>query len=279
MKDLLSWLKGKDEASQKRLNGLKFSVENEFICWYPCSGEDFKDIIDFSTNQNIDFKPNLFIHNDYSIDLSWFEVKKNVYEDYELIISNVSHLCLENDFYYTYNNNNPDNEFEWVSNYLTLPIPEERFRSEAYNPNSIGNIFLLDIEIHKDTGEIIFAPVLYFIWETFTLFNRIFREIKPNITHLYKIREGIGAGAGGNSFSVINIFPFLSRFGCKFLISDSQGEINEAFIDELNDLWHENEQKIGTDIHYVCDLGERSNLNAFLFKLEKVNQFKYKYNF
>ena len=64
-------LEGNIVSEHLKLNQflIDFNMRKEKILWYPSSGDDFRDIVNFSpiVNKNIEFKdlPNIFIHNDY----------------------------------------------------------------------------------------------------------------------------------------------------------------------------------------------------------------------
>ena len=95
---ILDLLEGATESENRkwsefllRFNSTNFNSTDEKILWYPSSGDDYRDVIDFSdiANRIIPFEdlPNLFIHNDY--DSRVFDRFNNTYlfNDGETIVS------------------------------------------------------------------------------------------------------------------------------------------------------------------------------------------------
>ena len=195
---------------------------DEKILWYPSSGDDFRDIVNFSSlvNRNIDSNdlPNLFIHNDYDS------------RSFDKIISasNFNSTIFQDDNTSVTINEKIELRFNLKAkgNYLV----RERYVDFYDYKLNIPHIYLLRLTIHTTKFGHINANLLYVSFENINLFE-FFMSNSIKIDFMVKVREG--CGFGGNRMSVTQVYFLLSRIGLKYLINDTEIHWSEEVIENL----------------------------------------------
>jgi len=200
----------------------EINLEKEKILWYPSSGDDFRDIVNFSplVNNVIESNelPNLFIHNDY--DRKSFDKIENVNRFDSIIFSDdKTTVRISDKILLRFN-------LKAKGNYIV----REGFVDFYEFRLTITHIYLLKINIKTTSYESIDANLLYFSFENINFFEfLISNSIK--IDFMVKVREG--CGMGGNRMSVTQVYFLLSRIYLKYLINDSEIHWNEDVIEDL----------------------------------------------
>lgn len=221
---ILDLLEGATESENRkwsefllRFNSTNFNSTDEKILWYPSSGDDYRDVIDFSdiANRIIPYEdlPNLFIHNDY--DSRVFDRFNNTYlfNDGETIVSVKEKIELRFNL-------------KAKGNYLIRPNFVD-FHESSF---SIPHLYLFNLKIESAQFGIIYANLLYFSFENINLFE-FFVANSIKIDFMVKFREG--CGLGGNRMSVTQVYFLLSRINLKYLINDNEIHWDWEVINQL----------------------------------------------
>ncbi len=213
IKDLL---KGKDKEAQDQLDELLNSIgENPNICWYPSAGNDYRNILELSSERanynGIKELPDLFFHTDYRKKYIVINEGK-AYEDKNTTvnINKSNNLIFQEDVDSFVN-----------PNYVTRP------EYAASGPE----VYLLEIEINSNEYGKIIRPVIYFLFENINFFEEVLLRYDIKISHLVKIRDGSGSGTG--KIGMDTLFFFLSKLETKYLISDAQLNYDLKIIDGI----------------------------------------------
>lgn len=229
---ILKLLRGVNKDSQARLDTLINDLgNNPNILWYPSSGNDFRDILEFTNERarlhKMQELPNLHIHTDYYT--ARLNLNEIVYTDTRTIvqIENKFELQLKNNIQYHIN---PE--------YVDFPndAPDK------------PTIYLLDITVNSNTLGEIKKPVLYFLFENINFLDEIILKNKISISHLVKVREG--CGFGGNRKSISLVYAFISNLKTKYLLVDSEEH---------------------TDFKVIHQLQHKHNISPLLYDLIKTN--------
>lgn len=187
--------------------------QKEILLWYPSSGNDFTDVLNF-TSQDIDEinynnKPTLFIHNDYYKD-TYFNISRG----YKLYTNDGKQVEIKKEIKLKFKLNTKG-EYLVKENYVD-------FYEESF---TVPYISLFEVTIGY-----IEAKILYFGFENINLFELfILNSIK--IDFLIKVREG--CGLGGNIMSITQVYFFLSNLKVKYLIIDNEIHWNNEVINLL----------------------------------------------
>ena len=178
------------------------------IAWYPSAGLDFRDLIEVNRTKN---EPDIFFHTDYSSN----SVKLKcglVFNDErtKVFICRITEL-----------------EFRKKINYLVSPeyvdIPED--------PNPVPKIYLLDVKVESDFGELN-KPVIYFFMENINFLDEILLKNKINLSHFIKVREG--CGYGGNKKSISITYAFLGELKVKHILVDEKEDTDKELIKSIS---------------------------------------------
>ena len=222
---ILDLLEGATESENRkwdefllRFNLNDFNSPEEKILWYPSSGDDFKDIVNFSdsANRTIPFRdlPNLFIHNDY--DSSVF----NIFNKKEFLFNDgKTKVKAEDKIELRFN-------LKAKGNYLIRPNFVD-FHESSF---SIPHLYFFNLKIESAQFGIIYANLLYFSFENINLFE-FFVANSIKIDFMVKVREG--CGLGGNRMSVTQVYFLLSRINLKYLINDTEIHWDWEVINQL----------------------------------------------
>jgi len=264
---ILDLLEGKDNKSSEKLAELKTKIgKNPNLLWYPACGFDYRDIYE-TTERNMRFHipiynlPDLYIHTDCH--------ESGVFDGENLVFDrNTKNVGFEN---------NPDilrieikskDELKLKNKYK----PNIQFNREYghfFDDNPQLRIYLLEIEITTFRNEHITKPVLFFIVENINFFEEILLKYKIQILWIVKVREGLGFGGCGKS--IINVFPFLSNLGTKYIISDWEKQFDEnlsAKIAKRNNITAR-----GQKIKKIGDLGTWSNFSPIrVYEINYTNE-------
>ncbi|TVQ32592.1 MAG: hypothetical protein EA370_12315 [Wenzhouxiangella sp.] len=198
-------LTGATASAGKALERLWSGLPGEpSICWYPSAGNCFRDLLVWRHYPVLREapEPQLYIHTDYIDGLP----DQDEYRDRHTRVSVAARHPLA----------------------LNEPI---RYRVDpAYAslaglaPNQLG-VELLEIHVQSDSAGEFRRPVLYFHMENFNWFEEFVLARGLRISHLFKLREG--CGFGGARASVSNLYPFLARAGCRWLIADQEVHLDQ----------------------------------------------------
>jgi hypothetical protein len=222
---ILDLLEGATESENRkwaefllRFNSTDFNTTDEKILWYPSSGDDFKDIVNFSDKANriISFEdlPNLFIHNDYDSRV-FDKLNKNVY----LFNDGKTKVIAEDKIELRFN-------LKAKGNYSIRPNFVEFYESSF----SIPHLYLFNLKIESAQFGKIYANLLYFSFENINLFE-FFVANSIKIDFMVKVREGYSLG--GNRMSVTQVYFLLSRINLKYLINDTEIHWDWEVINQL----------------------------------------------
>lgn len=226
---ILDLLEGKDKISSEKLAELKTKIgEKPNLLWYPACGSDYRDIYE-TTRRNMRFyldgfnTPDLYIHTDFH-ESGVFDGEDLVYE------KNIKNKGFTN---------HPDilrikilskHELKLKDDYKPNIVFNREY-AHIFNNNPQLNIYLLEIEITIMGNEHITKPVLFFIVENINFFEEILLKYKIQISGIVKVREGLGFGGCGKS--IINVFPFLSNLGTKYIITDDEEQFDKNLSAEI----------------------------------------------
>lgn len=211
-------LKGVDQKSQSRFNELLDAIpENPNILWYPSSGNDFRDLLEFGpgglNSPGLKELPHLFIHTDYFKEWLFLGKDQTEFEEQGLRITVRRKFELRFSLpivgYYV----NP-NYVDFPNEALKKPI-----------------IYLLDLTIECENFNPINQSVLYFMFENINFLDVVLFKFKIPISHLVKVREGCGFGGGRKSISLA--YAFLSTLNTQYLIADREEHTDFELIEEL----------------------------------------------
>jgi hypothetical protein len=210
MNKLSNIIKGKNDEAQLQLDNLfKRIGSTPRILWYPNSGNDFRDLLELSVNRaginKISDVPDLYIHSDYR---SFDEEYLYYDERTEVEIENKFELELKTDIDY------------YCGNDYEVHIPQQ------------PTVYLLNIKITSDKFGIIKQSVIYFIFESFNFLDQIILRNKLKIFYLVKVRDGYSKD-GPNNKSISNIYAFLSKLATKYILVDSEIDIDNQVINKF----------------------------------------------
>lgn len=211
-------LKGVDQKSQSRFNELLDAIpENPNILWYPSSGNDFRDLLEFGpgglNSPGLKELPHLFFHTDYLKEWLFLGQKETEFEEQGLKISVINKFELAFRF--------PFREYDVNRNYvhfadLASPRPE---------------IYLLDLRIEADGVAPMEQTVFYFLFENFNFLVELLIKRGIKVSHLVKINEG--CGFGGANKCIAAVYAFLSTLKTQYLVADFQQHVDFEMIQEL----------------------------------------------
>jgi hypothetical protein len=201
---ILNILKGKDGRSQDRLDQLSLALgENPSLSWYPSAGNDYRDLMEFTTQRGqvnglVAF-PDLLIHTDYMP--TWVTQQNPLYDDGRTKVE-------------------MDGIFE-----LELTVDIDYHVSSAHvvfknDASPVPLIYLMDVTLTSETLGTTKKPVLYFLFENINFLDQILLKHKIRISHLVKVREG--CGFGGNRTSISFVYYLLSALQTQFLLVDNR---------------------------------------------------------
>jgi hypothetical protein len=221
---ILNLLEGATESENRkwtefllRFNSTNLNSTEEKLLWYPSSGDDYRDIVNFSdiSNRIIPFEdlPNLFIHNDY--DSRVF----NRFNDTYLFNDGKTIVKAEDKIELRFN-------LKAKGNYLIRPDFVD-FHESSF---TIPHLNLFNLKIESEKFGIIYANLLYFSFENINLFE-FFVANSIKIDFMVKVREGFGLG--GSRMSVTQVYFLLSRINLKYLINDAEIHWDSEVINQL----------------------------------------------
>ena len=229
--NLLTFLKGRDEEAQNRLNDLFQAIGiKPNILWYPSAGNDYRDVIELSQERARQHKiavlPDLMIHTDYRANRNFVGIQ---YEDSRtaLEIVNSCELELIQDIYY-------DRISDGGRSGLVATKPL---------------IHLLDIQVTSETAGTFNKSILYFHFENINFLDQVILKNKLRISHIVKVREGAKWGdnvreeiiAGRISISVV--YAFVPLLNTEYILKDSEEvRMNMVVIERLiiiHKLWRD----------------------------------------
>ena len=98
-------------------------------------------------------------------------------------------------------------------------------------------ILLLDVLITHSGGEIR-KPVLYWYFENINFLDEVLLKFNIPISHIVKVREGMGYG--GNRKSIAICYAFLSKLKTQYLLIDNRADIDEEVTQNIRDKHPEN---------------------------------------
>jgi hypothetical protein len=201
-------LKGTDTTSQIKLEELIDEIgENPNILWYPSAGMDFRDLLE--AEYRTELSPDIYFHTDY-YKLREF-VLGTVFNDERTTVE-----ILE------------INELQCVSeiNY-NVNADFANFSEKSY---SKPKVLLLDV-LAKYNGGQTRKPVLYWYFENINFLDEVLLKFNISISHMVKVREGLGWG--GNRKSISIAYAFLFNLKTQYLLVDNEGQPDPEVIIEI----------------------------------------------
>lgn len=200
-------VKGADASAQQALDKLFTSLEEERILWYPSAGSDFRDLLETLSPERqalhgLSEAPNIFIHTTYIRDyvpLNLGVIRNDgrtvveIQEKYEIVIKE------EIDF--TYQVSKQYAEFRDYASVEPL-------------------IHLLKLRLRSNVLGVVEGWLFYFHFENHNFLQEIILKQQLSISHLVKVREGLGMG--GNRQSITLVYALLANIGVRYLLADSQ---------------------------------------------------------
>jgi hypothetical protein len=208
LKDLL---KGQNHFAQQLLDDLLGKPDLN-ILWYPSAENDYRDLFEFhpqiAAERNIHSIPDIFIHTSYDP-------------------GNLHHLQKTGGARF----NNADNDTDLsvsihATHLLVLSNPsiyqvERDFVDLPENAYPIPIIHLLDVSVTSRIRKISNRKwVIYFLFENINFLENVLLRGKVPVSHVVKVREGIGTG--GARKSIILLYAFLSALKVRYLTADIQ---------------------------------------------------------
>jgi hypothetical protein len=179
------------------------------ILWYPSAGNDYRDILEMTTERaskhNINILPEVFIHTDYTTNEKFVNLNCGIiHKDSRTLVklSDKTELTISK---------------EWRDKIKYEVCRDFVGSSEIH---SEPTIFLLDMVIESRQLGTVTKPVLYFKFENINFFREVVLKQKLNITHFVKVREG--CGFGGNRKSITFIYAFLGLIKTQYLLVDNE---------------------------------------------------------
>ena len=197
-------VKGADASAQQALDKLFTSLEEERILWYPSAGSDFRDLLETLSPERqalhgLSEAPNIFIHTTYIRDyvpLNLGVIRNDgrtvveIQEKYEIVIKE------EIDF--TYQVSKQYAEFRDYASVEPL-------------------IHLLKLRLHSNVLGVVEGWLFYFHFENHNFLQEIILKQQLRISHLVKVREGLGMG--GNRQSITLVYALLANIGVRYLFA------------------------------------------------------------
>lgn len=173
--------------------------ENPNILWYPSAGRDFRDLLEAECRTEI--SPDLYFHTDYD-NINNKIVKGIIFNDGRTTVE-----ILE------INELKCNSEINYYVDHDFMNFPEW----SSLRPR----IILCDVLLKYNIGEIR-KPVIYWYFENINFLDEILLKFKISISHIVKVREGLGYG--GNNKSITIAYAFLSNLKTQYLLVDDEGE-------------------------------------------------------
>jgi len=242
--NLQGLLRGSTPAAERMwLDLWKRLPASPAVCWYPSSGNCFRDLLIWRHCPALASvpEPDLFVHTDYVNDgrllAGWQDnrTRIDILEDEE--------LCFDRPVGYRV-----DPEFASLSG-LAGESPRVR---------------LLQVRVRcRSTGEH-HHPVVYFHFENFNWFREVVLGFDVKITHLFKLREG--CGFGGCRTSVSNLYPLLWQIGCRYLVADQEVHLQRSLLSRLLRL-HGGDESIAFMLQHLGFLETLSGLDVHAWQL------------
>ena len=172
--------------------------QTERILWYPSAGHDFRDVIEMSAQRRaihgIDEEPNIYCHTDDRG--RWIEEADGILHD-------DGRTCVE---------------LLTKQNLTLYPEQNEDKRTEVY---------LLRVRLLSDSIGVLEQSIFYFVMKNHEFLERVLLRHQLRVSHLVKVREGIGFG-GGDGRSIALVYGVLGYLGVKYLIADTQARFDES---------------------------------------------------
>lgn len=200
-------VKGADPLAQQALDKLFASLEEERILWYPSAGSDFRDLLETLSPERqalhgFSEAPNIFIHTTYIRDYVALNVGVirddgrtvvEIQEKYKIVIKE------EIDFNY-----------QVSSQYVV-------FRDYA---SVEPLIHLVKLRLSSNVLGVVEGWLFYFHFENHNFLQEIILKQQLRISHLVKVREGLGFG--GNRQSITLVYALLANIGVRYLLADDE---------------------------------------------------------
>jgi hypothetical protein len=198
-------LKGTDRRSQIKLDKvLEMLGEKPNIAWYPSAGTDFRDLLEAETRTEI--SPDIYFHTDYMKDI--VISRGTIFDDRSTLVQimEINYLRCTDEINYHI---------------------DENFAVFADNAYPKPTILLLDVLLTYSGGEIR-KPVLYWYFENINFLDEVLIKYHIPISHIVKVREGMGFG--GNIKSIAISYAFLSKLKTQYLLIDNRADIDQDLI-------------------------------------------------
>ena len=165
---------------------------DECVLWYPSAGNDYRDILEMNvrrrTLHGIETTANIFCHTDY-------RRPPNI----------AAGTMLRDD----------------GRTRIELLESHKLFIRTEFAGNSEPEVYLMRIEIDSESLGATEHWVFRFVMENNDFLEHILLRGKVRVSHLVKVREGLGFG-GGNGRSIAVAYGFLGQLGVKYVIADTQ---------------------------------------------------------
>lgn len=202
-------VKGADVSAQLALNKLfaNLAHEEERILWYPSSGSDFRDLLETLSPERqalhgLSEAPNIFIHTAYISDDITFNLG---------VIRNDGRTIVEvQEKYDIHIQDNIDLEYNVSSEYAVFP--------ELASIEPI--IYLVKLRLTSNILGVVEGWLFYFCFENHNFLQEVILKQKLRITHLVKVREGLGFGS--NRLSITLVYALLANIGVRYLLADEE---------------------------------------------------------
>ena len=165
---------------------------DERVLWYPSAGEDYRDIMEMYEKRRvphgIELVPNVYCHTDY-------RRPPNIAEG--TVLRDDGRTRIE------------------------LLESHKLFIRTEFAGNNEPEVYLMRIKIESESLGTTEHWVFRFVMENNEFLEHILLRGKVRVSHLVKVREGLGFG-GGNGRSIAVAYGFLGLLGLKYVIADTQ---------------------------------------------------------
>lgn len=200
-------VKGANPLAQQALDSLFANIKEERILWYPSAGGDFRDLLETLSPERralhgLSEAPNIFIHTTYIrdyVNLNVGVIRNDgrtvveVQEKHQILIKD------EIDFNYEVSS-----QFAEFRDYASVePL-----------------IHLVKLRLNSNILGTIEGWLFYFHFENHNFLQEIILKQQLRISHLVKVREGLGFG--GNRQSITLVYALLANIGVRYLLADDE---------------------------------------------------------
>jgi hypothetical protein len=217
--NIIQMLRGSTPEAQQRLLELKDRIgSNPLTSWYPSAGNDYRDLIELSAPKAdtsvIRELPELFVHTDCIP--AWLNLGPVPFEDKRTTVR-----ILEK------------HELHIHPRFRVRFQINPEYASFSETAPRRPTIYLMDVLVESNRYGFIRKPVLYFLFENINFLQEVLLQHKVYISHIVKVREGMGFG--GNNRCISLAYGFLANMNTKYLLADTEVHLDDQLFCKLSE--------------------------------------------